>query len=130
MARLTVEDCKPFVSNRFELVIIAATRSRDILSGSPISVERDSDKTPVVALREIAAQSVSVDKIKEMAVRNFQSSGNQIALEQNEDGSITDSFMETESSDLVSPEFSRLDNDLDQITDILEGDLDSDLDIE
>ena len=54
MARVTVEDCVLKVPNRFELVMLAAQRARDIQAGSPLAVERDNDKNPVVALREIA----------------------------------------------------------------------------
>ena len=58
MARVTVEDCIDKVSNRFELVLLASHRSRQISSGSQISVERDNDKNPVVALREIADEQL------------------------------------------------------------------------
>ncbi|MGI9383523.1 MAG: DNA-directed RNA polymerase subunit omega, partial [Methyloligellaceae bacterium] len=58
MARVTVEDCVDKVSNRFELVLLAGHRARTISAGSPITVERDNDKNPVVALREIADQTV------------------------------------------------------------------------
>ncbi|MBI4724765.1 MAG: DNA-directed RNA polymerase subunit omega, partial [Rhodomicrobium sp.] len=54
MARVTVEDCVDKVSNRFELVLLAAHRARAVSSGAPITIERDNDKNPVVALREIA----------------------------------------------------------------------------
>ena len=54
MARVTVEDCVEKVANRFELVLVAAQRSRQISSGAPLLVERDNDKNPIVALREIA----------------------------------------------------------------------------
>ncbi len=58
MARVTVEDCVQRVPNRFELVMLAAQRARDISSGMPISVERDNDKNPVIALREIAEEKL------------------------------------------------------------------------
>lgn len=64
MARVTVEDCIQVVPNRYELVLLAAQRARDISSGAPISVERDNDKNPVVALREIADQTVSLDDVR------------------------------------------------------------------
>ena len=57
MARVTVEDCVDKVPNRFDLVMLAAHRAREISAGAPITVERDNDKNPVVALREIADES-------------------------------------------------------------------------
>lgn len=72
MARVTVEDCVEKVPNRFELVMLAAQRARKIGSGAPLTVERDNDKNPVVALREIAEDTVHVDDLKEELVRNHQ----------------------------------------------------------
>jgi DNA-directed RNA polymerase subunit omega len=72
MARVTVEDCVLKVSNRFELVMMASQRSRDITSGSDISVERDNDKNPVVALREIADETVPLDELSDSVVRGLQ----------------------------------------------------------
>ena len=63
MARVTVEDCVQIVPNRFELVVLAAQRSREISAGAPLTVERDNDKNPVIALREIAEKSVSKDEL-------------------------------------------------------------------
>jgi DNA-directed RNA polymerase subunit omega len=68
MARVTVEDCVMKVPNRFELVLVAAQRARDIASGTPISVDRDNDKNPVVALREIADETIEVDGLKNALV--------------------------------------------------------------
>ncbi|MBM3483317.1 MAG: DNA-directed RNA polymerase subunit omega [Alphaproteobacteria bacterium] len=64
MARVTVEDCVEKVSNRFELVLLAAQRARDIHSGATLTIERDNDRDPVVALREIAAGTVSLDELR------------------------------------------------------------------
>ena len=64
MARLTVEDCIDRVPNRFDLVMLASQRARDIAAGSQLTVERDNDKNPVVALREIAAGSVDVQQLR------------------------------------------------------------------
>ena len=63
MARVTVEDCVEKVPNRFELVMLAAQRSRDISAGAEITVDRDNDKNPVVALREIADETVDREKL-------------------------------------------------------------------
>ncbi len=72
MARVTVEDCIEKVPNRFELVMAAAQRARKIGSGAPLTIERDNDKNPVVALREIAGETVSVEDLKEDLIRSKQ----------------------------------------------------------
>ena len=65
MARVTVEDCVDKVENRFELVLLAAHRARMISNGSPLTVDRDNDKHPVVALREIADEMISPEDLNE-----------------------------------------------------------------
>ncbi|MEM9725445.1 MAG: DNA-directed RNA polymerase subunit omega [Pseudomonadota bacterium] len=72
MARVTVEDCTDKVSNRFDLVMLAAHRARVISAGSEPLVERERDKNPVVALREIADQKLKVDGLREDAIESFQ----------------------------------------------------------
>lgn len=72
MARVTVEDCIDKVENRFDLVLLAAHRARTISSGSPITVDRDNDKNPVVALREIADETVSPGDLQEELVHSLQ----------------------------------------------------------
>jgi DNA-directed RNA polymerase subunit omega len=72
MARVTVEDCIDKVENRFDLVLLASHRARMISSGAPITVERDNDKNPVVALREIAETTISPDDLKEELVHSLQ----------------------------------------------------------
>ena len=72
MARVTVEDCVVRVPNRFELVLLAAQRAREITSGAPLSIDRDDDKNPVVALREIADETVAIDHLKTSVVRGMQ----------------------------------------------------------
>lgn len=72
MARVTVEDCIDKVDNRFELVLLAGYRARMISSGAPLTVERDRDKNPVVALREIADETISVDDLKEDLIHSMQ----------------------------------------------------------
>lgn len=72
MARVTVEDCAEHIPNRFELVALASQRAKDISSGSPITIERDHDKDPVVSLREIALGNVTPDKLKEILIQNCQ----------------------------------------------------------
>lgn len=72
MARVTVEDCIDKVTNRFELVMVAAQRARKIGSGAAPLVERDDDKNPVVALREIAGEKVTVSDLKEELTKSHQ----------------------------------------------------------
>ena len=72
MARVTVEDCVVKIPNRFELVLLAAQRAREITSGAPLSLDRDDDKNPVVALREIAEETVRLDHLKDAVVRGMQ----------------------------------------------------------
>jgi DNA-directed RNA polymerase subunit omega len=72
MARVTVEDCVLKVPNRFDLVLLAAQRAREITSGAPLSLERDDDKNPVVALREIAESTVELDHLRDSLVRGMQ----------------------------------------------------------
>ncbi|MCH9012320.1 MAG: DNA-directed RNA polymerase subunit omega [Proteobacteria bacterium] len=72
MARVTVEDCVIKIPNRFELVMVAAQRSRDISAGSPLTVERDNDKDPVIALREIAEETVDIDELNDALIRGMQ----------------------------------------------------------
>jgi DNA-directed RNA polymerase subunit omega len=72
MARVTVEDCIEKVQNRFELVMLAAQRARKIGSGAALTVDRDNDKNPVVALREIADNTVQTEDLKEELVKNHQ----------------------------------------------------------
>ena len=72
MARVTVEDCVDKVPNRFELVMLAAHRAREIQSGSPVTVDRDNDKNPVVSLREIADETQSVSALRERMIESHQ----------------------------------------------------------
>ena len=71
MARVTVEDCVLKVPNRFDLVMLAAQRSRDISEGAEITVDRDRDKNPVVSLREIAEETVEFDELEEGQIRRL-----------------------------------------------------------
>ena len=72
MARVTTEDCVGLIPNRFELVIYACRRARDIVSGSHISVEREDDKDTVVALREIADKKINLEELKDSIVKTLQ----------------------------------------------------------
>ena len=72
MARVTVEDCIEKINNRFDLVLVAAHRARGIASGNPLTVERDKDKDPVVALREIADETIEPEAVQEDLVKSLQ----------------------------------------------------------
>ena len=72
MARITVEDCVLRIPNRFKLVLLASQRGRDISAGAPLSVERDNDKNPVVALREIAEDHVDQKELEEALIKGLQ----------------------------------------------------------
>ena len=72
MARVTVEDCVKKIPNRFDLVIAAAQRSREISNGVSIEVDRDNDKNPVVSLREIASEVIDAESLQERFIRSMQ----------------------------------------------------------
>jgi DNA-directed RNA polymerase subunit omega len=72
MARVTVEDCVTKVPNRFDLVLVAAQRARDISAGAALTVDRDNDKNPVVSLREIAEETVRVDELSTALIQGLQ----------------------------------------------------------
>ncbi|WP_298974826.1 DNA-directed RNA polymerase subunit omega [uncultured Roseobacter sp.] len=85
MARVTVEDCVDKVPNRFELVMLAAHRAREISAGAAITVNRDNDKNPVVSLREIADETQSADELRE---RLIESNQNQIEVDEPEEDAM------------------------------------------
>jgi DNA-directed RNA polymerase subunit omega len=72
MARVTVEDCVLKVPNRFDLVLVASQRAREITAGAPLTLDRDDDKNPVVALREIADETVPIDRLQDQLIRGMQ----------------------------------------------------------
>ena len=86
MARVTVEDCVDKVPNRFELVMLAAHRAREVTAGAAITVDRDNDKNPVVALREIAEETQSADELRERLIESNQS---QIEVDEPEEDSMS-----------------------------------------
>jgi DNA-directed RNA polymerase subunit omega len=85
MARVTVEDCVDKVPNRFELVMLAAHRAREIAAGSPVTVSRDNDKNPVVSLREIAEETQQADDLRE---RMIEANQTQIEVDEPEEDSM------------------------------------------
>jgi DNA-directed RNA polymerase subunit omega len=104
MARVTVEDCITRVPNRFDLVMLAAHRAREIAAGTPLTVERDNDKNPVVALREIADQTIDTESLREEIVKGYQ---RHVAVEEPEEELVDLSVAEEELAGLTgeaSPE--------------------------
>ena len=89
MARVTVEDCVDKVPNRFELVMLAAHRAREITAGSPITIDRDNDKNPVVSLREIADEAQSAELLRERMIESHQT---QIEVDEAEDDDMAQRF--------------------------------------
>ncbi len=85
MARVTTEDCVDKVPNRFDLVMLAAHRAREISAGSPITVDRDNDKNPVVSLREIAEETQSAEELRERLIESNQT---QIEVDEPEEDSM------------------------------------------
>jgi len=130
MARVTVEDCIDKLPNRYELVLVAAQRSKDISAGSVIMVDRDNDKNSVVALREIAENKVSIEDLQESLVKNQQKL---VEIQEPEDEEVEIISAEKElaaldaqfSSDMIS------DEDLNNVMQIHDGtDEDDNLDLE
>jgi len=86
MARVTVEDCVDKVPNRFELVMLAAFRAREISDGAELTVDRDNDKNPVVSLREIAEETQTADQLNERMIQSHQT---EIEVDEPEDDSMS-----------------------------------------
>ncbi len=82
MARVTVEDCVDKIPNRFELVMLAAHRARELSAGAELTVDRDNDKNPVVALREIAEETLTAEQLRESYIQSNQT---QIEVDEPED---------------------------------------------
>ena len=92
MARVTVQDCIKKVPNRFDLVVAAAQRSREISNGMPIEIERDNDKNPVVSLREIAEDAIDPSTLQERFIRSMQKNILRSEPIDEEETSIDDEF--------------------------------------
>ncbi len=86
MARVTVEDCVDKVPNRFELVMFAAHRAREITAGAELTLSRDNDKNPVVSLREIAEETQTADELRERMIESHQT---QIEVDEPEEDSMS-----------------------------------------
>lgn len=122
MARVTVEDCVVLVPNRFELVMLASHRARALSSGAELRVERDRDKNPVVALREIAEQKLDLDSLHESLVKGLQK---RIEPDRPEE-EVTD-LMNSEQQGWIQDAMASDDSDDDEDLD-MESDLDEEAD--
>ena len=92
MARVTVEDCVKKIPNRFDLVIAAAQRSREISNGISIEIDRDNDKNPVVSLREIASEAIDAESLQERFIRSMQKNLNKEDNNIEEEASLEEEF--------------------------------------
>lgn len=103
MARVTVEDCVKQITNRFELVSLAAQRAKSINCGSPITIERDNDKNAVVALREVAAKNLDIQQLREELISSLQT--------RNKLDFVEDENLHAESQEIISDEVDITDED-------------------
>ena len=99
MARITVEDCIEKINNRFDLVVFAAQRGREISAGDQITIERDNDKNTVVSLREIAESTVDVKELKESLILSMQK---QIVEEENENEDETEEVISDSAENIIN----------------------------
>ena len=102
MARITVEDCIEKINNRFDLVVFAAQRGREISAGDQITIERDNDKNTVVSLREIAESTVDVKELKENLILSMQK---QIVEEENENEDETEEVISDSGENIINDRF-------------------------
>lgn len=113
MARVTVEDCVDKVPNRFDLVLLAGHRARSISSGAPITIERDNDKNPVVALREIASETISPEDMKEDLIHSMQK---YVEVDEPEPEAAPVISTETRSPVIIGQDDPMMDNNIDTMT--------------
>ena len=92
MARVTVEDCIDKIPNRFDLVLASAQRARNISTGNPLTIDRDNDKNPVVALREIALETIDPDFLRDEIVKGLQKLSNPV-ISDNEDEPLEERYL-------------------------------------
>jgi len=119
MARVTVEDCVTKVPNRFELVLLAAQRARDIAAGAPLTLEKDNDKNPVIALREIADETVGLDHLQNAVVRGMQKT---VEVDEPEEDKVIEGAEAIWPGDIGGPAIAESGNDEEGIAEELEED--------
>tara|TARA_B100000575_G_scaffold292749_1_gene301983 strand:- start:1615 stop:2055 length:441 start_codon:yes stop_codon:yes gene_type:complete len=105
MARITVEDCIDKFPSRFELVLVASNRARKLYSGENPTVEKDNDKNTVIALREIASETLTTDELKNNLIEEYQTNfitdDEELTNEQDENEDVNDKLIETETLEAV-----------------------------
>lgn len=121
MARVTIEDCIDKLPNRFELVMLAAQRARKLSSGGALTLDRDNDKNPVVALREIAAETVLTDDLKEELIHN-----NQRVVEMDDGEDIIDKMDGEDEWNALAAQSASMDMGMDSRDDDDDDDMDDD----
>ena len=127
MARVTVEDCVEKIPNRYELLMIAAQRAKDISAGAPITVSKDNDKNPVIALREIAENTVNIEELQKSLVLGLQK---YVEVEEPEEEELEIMAAEKELAEL-DDQFSAVQLDVADIDDTMQiHDSDEDIDLE
>ncbi|MDR1025887.1 MAG: DNA-directed RNA polymerase subunit omega [Lactobacillus sp.] len=128
MARVTVEDCVDKIPNRYELLMVASQRAKDISSGSALTVPRDNDKNPVIALREIADETISIEELQKSLVMNLQKF---VEVEEPEEEELEIMAAEKELADL-DEQFSGLllDVEIDENMQVVDENEDIDLEAE
>src|SRR5687768_7037050 len=119
MARVTVEDCVTKVPNRFELVLLAAQRARDIAAGAPLTLEKDNDKNPVIALREIADETVGLDHLQNAVVRGMQKT---VEVDEPEEDKVIEGAEAIWPGDIGGPAIGESGNDEEGLAEELEED--------
>lgn len=125
MARVTVEDCVEIVPNRFELVLLASRRAREISSGSSITVSKDNDKNPVIALREIADRTIPVDYLRDSVIRSMQ----RIVFRDEADQDLENEFLDALSNTVINMNDEDDDEDDAVAAQILQAEAESQLNI-
>lgn len=127
MARVTVEDCVEKIPNRYELLMVAAQRAKDISAGAPITVSKDNDKNPVIALREIAEGTVNIEELQKSLVLGLQK---YVEVEEPEEEELEILAAEKELADL-DEQFSAVALDAADVDDAMQiHDSDDDLDLD
>ena len=111
MARVTVEDCIEKIPNRFELVLMAAKRAKDLERGATPSVQRDNDKSTILALREIADETISLDGLRELAKKEIYEGNDDFKSVADSDKTIEELMLEGENFDDIDDENEKLDEE-------------------
>jgi len=131
MARITVEDCVDKFPSRFELVLVASQRARELHSGETTTLERENDKNTVIALREIANSTFSIEEMKENLIEEYQT----VTISDEEDENLLNESLENkekkeeESEELISDSSKQIEEEIKELTSIEDNDLKEELEI-